>query len=74
MTKSKKIIVETKDEFKTLQVNWEIEDVEKMHTFFGQDLETEIYSLLFHEIKKCLVKDKIKISDLQSIRFEEVSN
>jgi hypothetical protein len=72
MIKSKKIIVETKDEFKTLQADWTTEDVEKMHTFFGRDLETEMYSLLFDEITKCLVKDQIKISDLQSIRFEEV--
>jgi hypothetical protein len=72
MLKSKKIIIRTTDGgVRTVLANWELNDVETLRITFGEDMEHEIYRMVFQHIENDLRKNNIKLSEVKSITFED---
>lgn len=74
MNKSKKIIIETMDgQFRVVDSYWSESDTYTIQ-FTNQEIEKNIYNILFGQIIYFLVNNNISTTDLKSITFEDYNN
>jgi len=71
---SYKVVITTRDGSKKyLNANWTNNLVKSVSKTFGKDINTDLTIMLFDEIVHNLLLDKINISDIKSIEFEDTT-
>lgn len=71
--KARKIIVELKnDKFVELKAVWESDDEKRLKEMFGRNMQKDMLSMIFDEISKSMFAQNIELSDVKSIKFENI--